>query len=301
MQLSQNFSGKTAVITGANSGIGLEAAKVLAGKGIHIIMAVRNEAKGVVARKEILALHPAATVEIRMLDVADLASVRTFADEILRDFAALDLLINNAGVMMPPYSKTKDGFEMQFGSNHLGHFALTALLFPLIDRTPDSRIVTTGSLAHNRGSIDFENLDGSKGYKAKKFYNQSKLANMLFALELDRLLKKHGSGTISVICHPGVSATNIFKLGKKDAPLFLRNLANKYYLQPPAIGALATVHAATAPDLTGGEYIGPDGPGRRKGYPSLETPHPSALDEEVAKQLWKVSEELTGVKFDFGE
>jgi NAD(P)-dependent dehydrogenase (short-subunit alcohol dehydrogenase family) len=206
IRLSQNFSGKTAVITGANSGIGLEAAKVLAGKGIHIIMAVRNEAKGVVARKEILALHPAATVEIRMLDVADLASVRTFADEILRDFAALDLLINNAGVMMPPYSKTKDGFEMQFGSNHLGHFALTALLFPLIDRTPDSRIVTTGSLAHNRGSIDFENLDGSKGYKAKKFYNQSKLANMLFALELDRLLKKHGSGTISVICHPGVSA-----------------------------------------------------------------------------------------------
>lgn len=299
--LSKSFSERTAIITGANSGIGLETAKVLAGKAIHIIMAVRNEAKGAAARKEILALHPDASVEIKMLDVADLASVHSFADEILRDFASLDLLINNAGVMMPPYSKTKDGFEMQFGSNHLGHFALTAKLLSLLDRTPGSRIVTTGSLAHNRGAIDFDNLDGSKGYKAKKFYNQSKLANMLFALELDRLLKKHGSGTISVICHPGISATNIFKLGKKDAPLFLRNVVNKYYLQPPAMGALATVYAATDPDLTGGEYIGPDGPGRRKGYPALETPHPSALDEEVAKRLWKVSEELTGVKFDFGE
>ncbi|XKE95586.1 SDR family oxidoreductase [Metaplanococcus flavidus] len=299
--MSKSFSERTAIITGANSGIGLETAKVLAGKAIHIIMAVRNEAKGAAASKEILALHPDASVEIKMLDVADLASVHSFADKILRDFASLDLLINNAGVMMPPYSKTKDGFEMQFGSNHLGHFALTAKLFPLLDRTPGSRIVTTGSLAHNRGAIDFDNLDGSKGYKAKKFYNQSKLANMLFALELDRLLKKHGSGTISVICHPGISATNIFKLGKKDAPLFLRNVVNKYYLQPPTMGALATVYAATDPDLTGGEYIGPDGPGRRKGYPALETPHPSALDEEVAKRLWKVSEGLTGVKFDFGE
>ncbi|MCM3611871.1 oxidoreductase [Planococcus sp. MERTA32b] len=296
-----NSKVKTAVITGANSGIGLEAAKILAGKGIHIIMAVRNEFKGAAARKEILALHPDASIEIRLLDVADLASVRSFANGILRDYDALDLLINNAGVMMPPYSKTKDGFEMQFGSNHLGHFALTALLFPLLNHTPDSRIVTTGSLAHNRGAIDFDNLDGSKGYKAKKFYNQSKLANMLFALELDRLLKKNGSGTISVICHPGVSATNIFKIGKRDAPLFLRNLANKYYLQPPELGALATVHAATDPSLTGGEYIGPDGPGRRKGYPALETPHPSALDEEAAKRLWQVSEELTGVKFDFEE
>ncbi|RLQ91518.1 oxidoreductase [Planomicrobium sp. Y74] len=297
----QDIISKVTVITGANSGIGLEAAKVLAGKGFHIVMAVRNETKGTAARKEILALHPDAAVEVKLLDVADLASVRSFADEILRDYDALDLLINNAGVMMPPYSKTKDGFEMQFGSNHLGHFALNALLYPLLNKTPESRIVTTGSLAHNRGAIDFDNLDGSKGYKAKKFYNQSKLANMLFALELDRRLKEHGSRTISVICHPGVSATNIFKIGKKDAPLFLRNLANKYYLQPPELGALATVHAATDPGLTGGEYIGPDGPGRRKGYPALETPHPSALDEEVAKRLWQVSEELTGIKFDFGD
>jgi len=296
----QASAGKSVIITGGNSGIGLEAAKVLAGKGMRILLAVRNEVKCAAARKEILSLHPQAIVEIRMLDVADLASVQTFADGILRDFDSLHLLINNAGVLMPPYSKTKDGFEMQFGSNHLGHFALTALLLPLLEKTPGSRIVTIGSLAHSRGAIDFDNLDGSKGYKAKSFYNQSKLANMLFALELDRRLKKYGSQTISVVCHPGVSGTNIFKLGNRDAPLFLRNLANKYYLQPPAIGALATVYAATEPGLKGGEYVGPDGAGRRKGYPILETPHASALDQEVAERLWKVSEELTGVKFEFG-
>lgn len=290
---------QTAIITGGNSGIGLEAAKVLAGKGLRIILAVRNEVKGAAACKEILTIHPQAMVGTRMLDVADLASVRSFADEMLQDLDALHLLINNAGVLMPPYSKTKDGFEMQFGSNHLGHFALTALLLPLLNKTPDARIVTIGSLAHSRGTIDFDNLDGSKGYKAKAFYNQSKLANMLFALELDRRLKAHGSRTISVVCHPGVSGTNIFKLGKWDAPVFLRKLANKYYLQPPAIGALATVFAATDPNLKGGEYIGPDGPGRRKGYPVLETPDASALDETVAKRLWEVSEELTGVEFDF--
>ncbi|WP_422122541.1 oxidoreductase [Planococcus sp. X10-3] len=298
--MTQDFAHKTVIITGANSGIGLEAATVLAGKGMQLVLAVRNETKGAAARKKILTLHPEAKIEIRLLDVADLASVRSFAEGILRDFDSLDLLINNAGVMMPPFSKTKDGFEMQFGSNHLGHFALTALLLPLLEETPDSRIVTIGSLAHNRGAIDFDNLDGSKGYKAKKFYNQSKLANMLFALELDRRLKQHGSRTLSVVCHPGVSATNIFKLGNRDAPLLLRNLANKYYLQPPAIGALATVYAATDPNLKGGEYIGPDGPGRRKGYPALETPHSSALDEETAKRLWQVSEELTGVRFEFG-
>lgn len=295
----QVLSGKTAIITGGNSGIGLEAAKVLAGSGMRIVLAVRNETKGVAARDEILSLHQDGQIEIRKLDVADLSSVRSFAEAFLRDFTALDVLINNAGVMIPPYSKTKDGFEMQFGSNHLGHFALTALLLPLLQRTPDSRVVTIGSLAHDRGAIDFDNLDGTKGYQAKKFYNQSKLANMLFALELDRRLKVHGSNTISVVCHPGVSATNIFKVGKRDAPLFLRNLANRFYLQPPAIGALATVYAATNPNLKGGEYIGPDGPGRRKGFPALETPHPSALDEEVAKRLWKVSEELTGIAFNF--
>lgn len=293
-----DLTGRTAVITGANSGIGFEAAKVLAGFGARIIMAVRNEQKAEAARTAILIEHPDAAVEIRMLNLADLASIRSFAEEFNEQFDSLDLLINNAGIMMPPYAKTKDGFELQFGGNHLGHFALTGLLLPLLLKTVNSRVVTVASLAHNRGAIHFDNLDGSKGYQAKKFYNQSKLANLLFAQELDKRLKKHGQHTISVACHPGISGTNIFKLGKWDAPQFLKNVANSF-LQPPPIGALATVYAATEPSLVGGEYIGPDGKGHRKGYPILETPHSTALDEAVSLRLWEVSEELTGVNFDF--
>ncbi|MDN7227469.1 oxidoreductase [Planococcus sp. N064] len=292
------LAGKTAVITGANSGIGLEAAKDLAGKGARIVMAVRNLQKGNAARQEIIGRHPQAQVELMQLDLTDLTNIRFFTERFRSENDSLDLLINNAGVMMPPYTKTKDGFELQFGGNHLGHFALTGLLLPLLNKTPFSRVVTIASLAHNRGKINFDNLDGSKGYKAKKFYNQSKLANLMFALELDKKLKEHGCQTISVACHPGISATNIFKIGKWDAPKFLRNAAN-FYLQPPEMGALATIYAATHPSLTGGEYIGPDGKGYRKGYPTLETPHDVALDAAVAQKLWGVSEKLTGVQFDF--
>lgn len=292
------LAGKTAIITGANSGIGLEAAKDLAAKGARIVMAVRNLQKGNAARQEIIGRHPQAQVELMQLDLTDLTNIRFFTERFRSENDSLDLLINNAGVMMPPYTKTKDGFELQFGGNHLGHFALTGLLLPLLNNTPFSRVVTIASLAHNRGKIDFDNLDGSKGYKAKKFYNQSKLANLMFALELDKKLKEHGCQTISVACHPGISATNIFKLRKRDAPKFLRNAAN-FYLQPPEMGALATVYAAVHPSLTGGEYIGPDGKGYRKGYPTLETPHDAALDATVANRLWEVSEKLTGVKFDF--
>jgi NAD(P)-dependent dehydrogenase (short-subunit alcohol dehydrogenase family) len=292
------LAGKTAVITGANSGIGLEAAKVLAGQGARIVMAVRNLQKGRAAQQEIMNNIPQAWVELMQLDLTDLNNIRFFTERFQSENESLDLLINNAGVMMPPYAKTKDGFELQFGGNHLGHFALTGLLLPMLIHTPNSRVVTIASLAHNRGKIDFDNLDGSKGYKAKKFYNQSKLANLMFALELDKRLKQHGSRTISVACHPGISATNIFKLGKRDAPKFLRGAAN-LYLQPPEMGALATVYAATNRSLSGGEYIGPDGKGYRKGYPTLETPHDVALDAAVSKRLWEVSEKLTGVKFNF--
>lgn len=296
----KDLMGKTAVITGANSGIGFEAAKILAGRGARVILAVRNIEKGNKAKQTIVGDFPYAKIEVMHVDVANLESIRFFSEQLKSDFSSLDLLINNAGVMMPPYTKTKDGFELQFGSNHLGHFALVGHLLPLLEKTPKSRIVITGSLAHNRGKIDFDNLDGSKGYKAKKFYNQSKLANMLFALELDKRLKRNGFQTISVACHPGVSATNIFKFGKWDAPKALRNYANRF-LQPPHMGALATVHAATDQGLTGGEYIGPDGKGAKKGFPALEMPHPSALDEEVSRKLWTVSEHLTGVVYDFSK
>ncbi|MGI2329017.1 oxidoreductase [Planococcus sp. YIM B11945] len=296
----KNLSGKTAIVTGGNSGIGLEAAKVFAERGARVVLAVRNTEKGQAAREDILAENNTAQIEIMKLDLAELASVRAFAEQFMSRFDSLDLLINNAGVMTPPYSKTKDGFELQFGGNHLGHFALTGLLLPLLKKTPDSRVVTVSSLAHKNASIDFDNLDGSNGYKAMKFYGQSKLANLLFAQELDKRFKQYGLPTKSFACHPGISATNLFKFSNRDAPKLLRNLANRL-LQPPAMGALPTVYAATELDLSGGEYIGPDGKGQRKGYPALDTPHKSAGDAAVSHKLWDVSEKLTGVTFDFSK
>ena len=294
----KQLAGKTAVITGANSGIGLEATKVFVDRGVHIIMAVRNEEKAKAARTSILNDQPQAQIEIMNLDLADLSSVHAFADKVKERVESLDFLINNAGVMTPPYSKTKEGFEMQFGSNHLGHFALTGLLLPLLAKTEDSRVVTLSSLAHKGASIDFDNLDGSKGYKPMKFYGQSKLANLLFAQELDKRLKQHGLPTISLACHPGISATNLFKFGKRDAPEWLKILMHRF-LQPPAMGALPTIYAAMDPNLKGGEYIGPDGKGQRKGNPALDAPHASAKDEAVSAKLWEVSEQLTGIKFSF--
>lgn len=292
------ITGKTSIVTGANSGIGLEAAKVLAQSGARVIMAVRNEEKGNAARNAILKDHKNAAVEVMKLDLADLASVRAFANDFSSKYASLDLLLNNAGVMTPPYAKTKDGFELQFGSNHLGHFALTGLLLPLLKSTANSRVVTVSSIAHRGASILFDNLDGSKGYKPMKFYGQSKLANLLFAKEFEKRLKQHGIQTISLACHPGISATNLFKFGGKEAPKLFKGLMNSV-LQPAEMGALPTLYAATEPSLKGGEYIGPSGRGRVRGYPALDTPHFVANNEETAKKLWELSESLTGVEFDF--
>ena len=200
--------------------------------------------------------------------------------------------------MIPPYGKTKDGFKLQFGSNHIGHFALTGLLLPLLKKTPGSRVVTLSSIAHRGASIDFDNLDGSKGYKAMKFYGQSKLANLLFAKELDNRLKLHGIETISVACHPGISNTNLFNLGKGETPKYMKGLM-KLFSQPAAMGALPTIYAAADDSLNGGEYIGPDGRGNRKGYPAIEIPAPGVFNEVTMNRLWQVSEELTGVQFDF--
>jgi NAD(P)-dependent dehydrogenase (short-subunit alcohol dehydrogenase family) len=232
------------------------------------------------------------------LDLADLESIHKFAEEFKKRFDSMDLLINNAGVMKPTLSKTKDGFELQFGINHLGHFALTALLLPLLKNTPGSRVVTVSSLAHKGAAIDFDNLDGSKGYKLMKFYGQSKLANLMFALELDKRLKEHGLETISIACHPGISSTGIVRIGKRDTPRFIKKWMDKV-LQSAEMGALPTIYAATEPSLKGGEYIGPDGAKGRRGYPTLEIPHPVAKHEETIQKLWKISDDLTGVKFDF--
>lgn len=296
--MDKDLTGKKVIITGANSGIGLEAAKELAKSGAEVTLAVRNVQKGELASAAILKESPQSSVIVMKLDLSDLASVREFAKNITSTFTRLDLLINNAGVMIPPYQKTKDGFELQFGTNHLGHFALTGLLLPLLKKTPQSRVVTLSSLAHRGASIFFDNLDGSKGYKAMKFYGQSKLANLLFAKELDNRLKQHGISTLSLACHPGISSTNLFKFGKKDAPAYAKALM-KVFFQPAEKGALPTIYAATEKNLSGGEYIGPDGRGNRKGNPAIETPALGVYDPETMKRLWEVSEKLTNVVFDF--
>ncbi|KIY22797.1 MULTISPECIES: oxidoreductase [Mesobacillus] len=296
--LTDNLSGKIAVITGANSGIGFEAAKYFSAKGAFVILAVRNESKGQIALESILRENPNAKVNIMKLDLADLKSVRNFAKSFMEKFEFLNLLVNNAGVMIPPYGKTKDGFELQFGSNHLGHFALTGLLLPLLKNTPGSRVVTLSSIAHRGAKLDFDNLDGSKGYKAMKFYGQSKLANLLFAKELDNRFKQHEIESISVACHPGLSNTNLFHFGKGETPAFIKGLM-KFITQPAEKGSLPTIYAATEDSLKGGEYIGPDGRGNRKGNPAIEVPASNVYNIETMNRLWSISEEMTDVFYHF--
>ncbi|MDP3435751.1 MAG: oxidoreductase, partial [Bacteroidales bacterium] len=202
-----SLNGKRVIITGGASGIGLEAAKVLSTKGAEVIIAVRNVEKGERAIARVKAVNPLAIISLMNLDLGDLASVRKFAHEFTQKYQSLNLLINNAGVMIPPYQKTKDGFELQFGTNHLAHFALTGLLLPLLTSTPESRVVTVSSIASRGAKIYFDNLDGSKGFSTMNFYRQSKLANLLFGKELNNRLKQSGLNPISIVCHPGVSAT----------------------------------------------------------------------------------------------
>jgi len=296
--ITEDLTGKRIIITGANSGIGYEAAKALASYGAHVILAVRNQKKGEEAEDTIKSQNKAANVEVLSLNLADLESVRSFVQEYRARYETLDILINNAGVMVPPYQKTNDGFELQFGSNHLGHFALTGLLLPLLKKTPNSRVITVSSLAHRGASIFFNNLDGSKGYKPMRFYKQSKLANLLFAKELDERFKEHGFSAISLACHPGITSTNLFKFGKKDSPDFFKKILSKLF-QSAEMGALPTIFAATNDSLIGGEYIGPDGRGNRTGYPTIETPAEGVYNKETMKELWRISEELTDVVYDF--
>jgi len=294
-----NLKDKDVIITGGSSGIGLEAAKVLAGKGAAVTLAVRNveKAKGII--EKLHSGNPDSAITVMHLDLADLKSIKDFADKYRSNRDHLHILINNAGVMIPPYRKTKDGFESQFGTNHLGHFALTAWLLPLLLETPHSRIVTTSSIAARKGKIYFDNLDGSKGYQRMNFYRQSKIANLLFAIELQRRLGLAGTTTISVACHPGISVSNLLSRGSgKDASHLLKKMM-RIVAQPARKGALPTLYAATNPDLTGGEYIGPDGPGNRKGNPVQTSEASNLFRIEIAERLWKVSEDLTGVKYPF--
>lgn len=292
-----NLKGKRIIITGGASGIGFATSVVLASKGADLVLAVRNTVKGEKYATKIRAKHPAASVAVMHLDLGDLASVKQFATEFTGRFDRLDLLINNAGVMVPPYGKTKEGFELQFGTNHLGHFALTAHLLPVLMATPLSRIVTVSSIAARRAKINFTNLDGSQGYSPMKFYRQSKLSNLLFAVELQNRLERADTSTISVGCHPGISVTNLLSRGSgRDTGPIVKWLMG-IVAQPAAMGALPTLYAATNTNLRGGEYIGPDGPGNTKGYPILTNDASKLYNAELSARLWQVSEELTGVKY----
>lgn len=293
-------AGRTALVTGANSGIGYQAALELARHGAHVLLGCRNAAKGRAALDRLLREAPGASAEVVELDMASLASIRAFAAAFAGRGIGLDLLINNAGVMaLPARELTPDGFERQFGTNHLGHFALTGLLMPQLLAAPAPRVVTVASLAHRNGKIAFDNLQSERRYKPWDAYGASKLANILFAKELDRRARAAHSRLVSVAVHPGVSTTNIFTNGPGDKTLkaMVVKLLAPVMMQADDAGALPTLYAATSPDAHGGEYIGPDGFKELKGSPVVVQPRANGLDTAVGARLWTVSEALTGVSY----
>jgi NAD(P)-dependent dehydrogenase (short-subunit alcohol dehydrogenase family) len=289
-------TGRVAVVTGANTGIGLTTAQALAGRGARVVLAVRNADKGRAAADQIRAAAPDAEVYVQILDLGSLDSTRS-ASETLRDrHERLDLLINNAGVMYTPLSRTADGFEMQFGTNHLGHFALTGLLIDRLLAAEGSRIVTVSSMGHRiRAAIHFDDLQSERGYDRTAAYGQSKLANLLFTYELQRRLAAAGATTIAVAAHPGIAATELGRNAQLPVRVGMRLLTP--FMQRPDAGALPTLRAATDPGVRGGQYYGPSGLGEARGHPVLVASSPDSHDAAVQARLWTVSEELTGVRF----
>ncbi len=285
-------TGRTAFITGANSGIGFEAARVLAGQGARVLIGCRSAERATAARDRLLEIHPTADVEIVSLDLANLASVREAAERVKQE-ARVDLLINNAGIMIPPREETADGFESQFGVNHLGHFALTGLLIDKVGETPGSRVVSVSSNAHKGGKIDFDDINAEKSYGRIARYNMSKLANLVFIHELQRRLTAAGAKTIAVACHPGVSETELARYIPSWVMWFSPILRMMSHEPPEA--ALPTLRAATDPDVEGGQYFGPSGMAELFGSPILVKPIGASRDEAIARRLWDLSIEMTGV------
>ena len=294
-----DLTGKVIIVTGANSGIGFEAAKEFTRKGAQTILGCRSMDKAQAALADIQAEIPGAPAEVMPLDLASLASVRQFAEAFKAKYDRLDVLVNNAGIMMVPYGTTEDGFERQFGTNHLGHFALTGLLLDLLLKTPGSRVVNISSSGHRMGSMDFDNLmyDAGNGYSPMRAYGRSKLANLLFTYELQRRFNAAGVEAMALAAHPGSSSTN---LGN--------HLSDRWYFkalypvmlqlaQSSAMGALPTIRAAVDPEAKGGEYYGPGGFMEQRGYPVVVGSNQASHNEADARQLWQVSEELTGVSF----
>jgi NAD(P)-dependent dehydrogenase (short-subunit alcohol dehydrogenase family) len=286
-------SGRTAVVTGANSGLGLITARELARAGARVVITARDERKAGSARERIAAAVPGAELDPHTLDLADLASVRTFAEQLER----VDVLVNNAGVMMTPRRTTADGFELQLGTNHLGHFALTGLLLDRLRDGRDPRVVTITSIEHKAGRIDFDDLQSERGYQPRRAYRQSKHANAVFGLELDRRLRAAGLPVKSVLAHPGYSATNLQLSGPTGLMRAFLRVTNKLVAQNVERGALPQLYAATMVNVEGGDFIGPDGPFESRGNPTRVEPVERARDPDVGRRLWEVSEELTGVRF----
>jgi len=296
-----DLSGKTIVVTGGNSGIGYEAAVQFARKKATVVLACRSIPKAQAAADAINASQPGATVEVMELDLSSLASIRSFADAFHQRHSRLDVLCNNAGVMAIPYRKTVDGFEMQFGTNHLGHFALTGLLIDRVLSTEGSRVVNVSSGAHRMGSIRFDDLQGQRNYRKWSAYGQSKLANLLFTFELQRHLDRAGAKTISVACHPGYAATNLQAAGPRMQGSSIMEsvmaLGNAMFSQSAAMGALPTLYAATSSEVHGGDYIGPDGLAELWGHPAKVGCAAAARDVATASRLWETSEQLTNVHY----
>ena len=286
-------TGRVAVITGANTGLGYETAAALAAKGAQVVLAVRNLDKGKDAASRIAQATPGAKVELQELDLTSLDSIHAAAEQLKTDHDTIDLLINNAGVMFTPKSTTKDGFELQFGTNHLGHFALTGLLLDHLLPVAGSRVVTVSSVGHRiRAAIHFDDLQFERSYDRVVAYGQSKLSNLLFTYELQRRLAAKNEPTIALAAHPGLADT---ELGR-HLPAVLRPL---YPLvsQGSAKSALTTLRAATDPTAQGGQYYGPDGFRETQGHPKLTRSSKQSYDQELQRRLWTVSEELTGVSF----
>jgi NAD(P)-dependent dehydrogenase (short-subunit alcohol dehydrogenase family) len=294
-----DLSGRIAVVTGATSGIGFEAALVLAGKGAETVLAVRDAGRGAASAAQIRQRHPGANVKVMALDLASLDSVAAFAETASRMLARVDILLNNAGLgFQPARGVTKDGFERQFGTNHLGHFALTGRLIPLLLQAEAPRVVTIASLAHRRGRINFADLQAMRAYRGGRVYAQSKLSNLLFARELDRRARGAGSRLVSVAAHPGLSTTGFIAASEMPGwEQWIGGAALRILGQDAAHGALPGLYAAAMPDVLGGQYWGPDGVREMKGAPALAKISSHAEDQAVWARLWAVSEALTGVTF----
>jgi len=284
--------GRVVIITGATSGLGKEAAKILSTKNATVIMAVRNTAKGEVVVAELSKTFPHAKLEVRKLDLDSLNSIKSFAEGVIASYDHLEILINNAGVMTCPFSKTEDGFEIQMGTNHLGHFALSGLLMPLLKKTIGSRIVATSSIAHRQGNIDFEDINWEKRkYNTTKAYGDSKLANLYFAYELARKLKDDPNAPLVTAAHPGWTSTEL----QRHSIIF--RVLNPFFAQNVANGVLPTLRAALDESAKSGDYFGPSGFQELKGSPIVVKSNEMSYNEANAKRLWEVSEKMTGIHF----